>query len=244
MKKLKKIMKSLVIENLHVKTKEDKEILKGINLEIKQGEVHVLMGPNGSGKSTLAHVIMGDPKYKIAIGKILFYKKDITRMTPDKRAKLGIAMSWQTPPAVRGIKLSDFIKKIGSKNIHMKEVDKLLEREVNVNFSGGEKKISEIYQISSLNPKLVIFDEIDSGLDIKKIEQVAYIIKKEFMDQDVSILIITHSGGILNYLKPNITNVIVEGKIICQNSDFKKILRVIKKYGYDKCKKCDVHNEE
>jgi Fe-S cluster assembly ATP-binding protein len=230
-------MNNLIIKNLHVITKEDKEILKGVSLEIKRGEVHVLMGPNGSGKSTLAHVIMGNPKYKISEGEILFSKKDIAKMTPDKRAKLGIAMSWQTPPAIKGIKLSDFIAKIGSRDVQMKEIDKLLDREVNVNFSGGERKISEIYQIASLGPKLVIFDEIDSGLDIKKIEQVAEKIKKEFIDQGVSILVITHSGTILNYLNPDITNVMVDGKIISRDKGFKKTLGRIKKYGYDKCKK-------
>jgi Fe-S cluster assembly ATP-binding protein len=229
-------MNNLIIENLHVKTTEDREILKGVSLRIRQGEVHVLMGPNGSGKSTLAHVIMGDPKYKIATGKIIFSEMDISKMTSDKRAKLGIAMSWQSPPPIKGIKLSDFVAKIGSKNVQMKEADKLLNREVNVNFSGGERKISEIYQIASLNPKLVIFDEIDSGLDIKKIEQVASKIKEEFIDQSASILIITHSGAVLNYLNPDIANVMVDGKIICQDKDYKKILRTIKKYGYDKCK--------
>lgn len=237
-------MKKLVIENLHVKTAEGKEILQGIFLEIKQNEIHVLMGPNGSGKSTLSQVIMGNPKYKITAGKILFSEKDISNLTPDKRAKLGIAMSWQTPPAIKGIKLSDFVAKIGSKKVHMKEVDNLLGREVNVDFSGGERKISEIYQIAALNPKLVILDEIDSGLDIKKIEQVANIIKKEFVNHGVSILVITHSGSILNYLKPNVTNVMVDGKIICQNKDYKKTLKVIKKYGYEKCKKCDVGSKE
>jgi Fe-S cluster assembly ATP-binding protein len=237
-------MRKLIIKNLHAKTTEGKEILKGVSLEIKQNEIHVLMGPNGSGKSTLAQAIMGNPKYKITAGKMFFYKKGISNLTPDKRAKLGLAMSWQTPPAIKGIKLSDFVAKIGSKNVRMKEVDKLLEREVNVDFSGGERKISEIYQVASLNPKLVILDEIDSGLDIKKIEQVAKIIKKEFVDKGVSILVITHSGDILNYLKPNITNIMVDGKIICQNKDFKKTLRVIKKYGYDKCKKCIAGGEE
>ena len=231
-------MENLIIENLHVKIKEGKEILQGVSLEIKQNEIHVLMGPNGSGKSTLSQVIMGNPKYKKTCGKILFSKKDISNLTPNKRAKLGLALSWQVPPAIKGIKLSDLVTKIGSKNVRMEEADKLLGREVNVNFSGGERKNSEIYQIASLNPKLIIFDEIDSGLDINKIDRVAKIIKKEFVDLGVSILIITHSGTILNYLKPNMTSIMVNGKIVCQNREFKKIIRVIKKYGYEKCKEC------
>jgi Fe-S cluster assembly ATP-binding protein len=231
-------MKNLIIENLHVKTKTGKEILQGVFLEIRQNEIHVLMGPNGSGKSTLSQVIMGNPKYKISAGKIFFSGKDISNLAPDKRAKLGLAMSWQNPPAVKGIKLSDFVTIIGSQSVDIKEADKLLEREVNVNFSGGERKISEIYQIVSLNPKMVIFDEIDSGLDIKKMEQVAYIIKRKFVDKGVSVLIITHSGGILNYLKPDMTNIIIDGQIICQHKNFKEILKIIKKHGYDKDKIC------
>jgi Fe-S cluster assembly ATP-binding protein len=230
--------KSLTIDNLCAKTVDGKEILKGISLEIKQNEIHVLMGPNGSGKSTLSQVIMGNPKYKETRGKILFYEKDITKMPSNQRSKLGIAMSWQAPPAIKGVRLSEFVAIIGTRSVDIKEADNLLDREVNVNFSGGERKISEIYQIVSLDPKFVIFDEIDSGLDINKIEKVAKIIKKEFVDQGVSVLIITHSGVILNYLKPDIVSVIVDGKIICQNKDFKNILRTIKKYGYDKCKRC------
>ena len=236
--------KLLIIDNLHVKTLDGKEILKGISLEIKQNEIHVLMGPNGSGKSTLSQAIMGNPKYKITEGKILFSEKDVAKMPPNKRARLGIAMSWQTPPAIKGIKLSDFIAKIGSKNVDIKEADNLLDREVNVNFSGGERKISEIYQIASLSPKFVIFDEIDSGLDIRKMEQAAKIIKKEFVNKGVSILVITHSGAILNYLKPDISNIIVDGKIICQNKDFREMLRTVKKHGYEKCKKCNVYRKK
>jgi Fe-S cluster assembly ATP-binding protein len=231
-------MKNLVVENLRATTKEGKEILKGVSLEIKPKEIHVLMGPNGSGKSTLAHVLMGDPKYKITSGKMAFSGKNIKKLSPDKRAKLGLSLSWQNPPAIKGVNLSDFVKIIGSGKVEMKEAEKLLDREVNVNFSGGEKKISEIYQIVSLNPKLVIFDEIDSGLDLNKIKEAAKIINKEFVDRGVSILIITHSGAILNYLRPNITNVMVDGKIVCQHKDFKKVLDLIKKQGYAECQKC------
>ena len=114
----------------------------------------------------------------------------------------------------------------------------LLEREANVDFSGGEKKISELIQILYLNPKLVIFDEIDSGLDIKRLETVSQLIKKELIDKKVSVLFITHWGEILEFLKPDLTNVMLDGKIICKSPDYKKVLKVIKKYGYEKCKKC------
>jgi len=114
----------------------------------------------------------------------------------------------------------------------------LLERDVNLDFSGGEKKISELIQILALNPKLVIFDEVDSGLDLKKIRSVAEMIKKELIDRKISVLLVTHSGSILNFLKPNITNVMVSGKIVCRDKNYKKVLKTIKKYGYEKCKKC------
>jgi Fe-S cluster assembly ATP-binding protein len=240
-------MKNLNIKNLHAITSDGKEILKDISLEIKQSEIHVLMGPNGSGKSTLAQVIMGNPKYKISAGKIFFSGKDISKLAPDKRAKLGLAMSWQTPPAIKGMKLSDFVSIIGSKKAQIdavKEVNKLLDREVNVDLSGGERKLSEIYQIASLNPKLIIFDEIDSGLDINKLESVAKIIRKEFIDLGVSILMITHSGAVLNYLKPDIVNVLVDGKIICRHKNFKIILKTIEKHGYAQCQKCYANTQK
>lgn len=227
----------LKIESLKVEA-NDKEILKGISLEVKEGEIQVLIGPNASGKSTLAQVISGNPKYKILQGKIFFLGKEISKVLPEKRVKFGIALAWQTPPPIKGIKLSYLLQKISQKEIEIEEAKNLLEREVNVDFSGGEKKISELLQVLSLNPKLAIFDEIDSGLDIKKTEKVARIIKKELIEKGVSVLLITHRGEILNYLKPDLVNVMLDGKIICQNKDFKKVLEIIKKYGYEKCKKC------
>jgi len=215
-----------------------KEILKGVNLQIKKGEIEALLGPNASGKSTLAQVILGNPKYKITSGKILFKEKEITKFPSEKRAKLGMALAWQSPPKIKGVKLSQLIEKVSQRKIKIDEAKSLLEREVNLDFSGGEKKISELLQVLSLNPKFVIFDEIDSGLDIKRLEKVARIIKRELIEKNVSILLITHGGQILNYLKPDWTWVMVEGKIICKAKDYKKVLRTIKKYGYEKCKKC------
>jgi len=228
----------LKIENLFVKA-NDKEILKGVNLEMRPGEIQALLGPNASGKTALCQVISGNPKYLVTKGKILFKGKDITRFSPEKRADLGIAMTWQWPPAVKGVKLSLLLDKIARKKVELKEADSLLEREVNLNFSGGEKKISELIQILSLNPKLIILDELDSGLDLKRLERVVKIIKEELLkDKKVSILLITHSGVILNYFKPDLTNVMVNGRIICQKKDYKKLLALIKKQGYEKCKKC------
>jgi Fe-S cluster assembly ATP-binding protein len=228
----------LEIKNLKVKG-NGKEILSGINFKMREGQTQALLGPNASGKSTLSHIILGNPKYKITQGKIFFKGRDITNLSPEKRVKLGIALAWQNPPPIKGVKFSQLLEKISQgKIIRIEENRGLLEREVNVDFSGGERKISELLQILALSPKLVIFDEIDSGLDIKRLEKVAKIIKEELIDKKVSILIITHSGQILNYLKPNLTNVMLNGKIICKNKDFKKVLKVIKKYGYEKCKKC------
>jgi Fe-S cluster assembly ATP-binding protein len=227
----------LKIEKLKVKA-NGKEILKDINLQIRRGEVQALLGPNASGKSTLSQVILGNPKYKITSGEILFQNRKITKLFPEKRVKLGIVLAWQMPPAIKGVKLSSLLEKISKKELKIYEGKDLLEREINVDFSGGERKISEILQITTLNPKLVIFDEIDSGLDIKKLDIVAKIIKKELISKKIAILIITHSGQILKFLKPNITNILVGGKIICKDKNYKKVLKIIKKYGYEKCKKC------
>jgi Fe-S cluster assembly ATP-binding protein len=227
----------LKVRNLGVSA-DKKEILRGVNLEIREKEIQALLGPNASGKSTFAQVISGNPKYKITRGKILFLGKDITRLPPEKRAKMGIALSWQTPPPVKGVKFSQLLEKISREKVEVEDGKNLFEREINVDFSGGEKKISELIQVLALKPKLVIFDEIDSGLDIKRVEKVAKIIKEKLVKRGISVLIITHSGEILNYLKPNLVSVMLDGKIVCQSKDFEKVLRTIKKYGYEKCKEC------
>jgi Fe-S cluster assembly ATP-binding protein len=227
----------LEIKNLGVES-DKKELLKGVNLRIREGEVQALLGPNGSGKTVLVQTIAGNPKYKITGGKIFFEGKDITKFPPEKKAKLGIALAWQTPPNIKGVKLSQLLELIEKTKIEIDDGKNLLEREVNVGFSGGEKRISELVQLLALHPKLAIFDEIDSGLDMKKIEKVAKIIKEKFIDQKKSILLITHSGEILNYLKPDLISIMLDGKIICQNRDLNKVLKTIKKYGYENCKKC------
>jgi len=230
----------LEIKNLKVKG-NGQEILKGINLKLKKGQAQALLGPNASGKSTLAQVIAGSPKYQVSQGKIIFQGQEITKLAPEKRTKLGIALSWQNPPAIKGVRLGKLLEKISNQEIENNKLefdDNLLNRQVNLDFSGGEKKISELLQILSLNPQLVILDEIDSGLDIKRLEKIARLIKKELIDKKIALLLITHSGTILRFLKPQLTNVMLEGKIICREKNYQKVLRVIKKYGYDKCKKC------
>jgi len=227
----------LEIKNLEVQA-EGKKILKGINLQIRKGQVQALLGPNASGKSTLAQVIAGDQRYKISKGEIVFESKNISKLPPEKRARLGIVLAWQTPPSIRGVKLSSLLAKISKKKSQANEEKEFLKREVNVNFSGGEKKISELLQIVAMNPKLAILDEIDSGLDIKKLKHISKTIKQALVKEKTALLIITHQGQLLNYLKPDRVNVMIQGKIVCQEKNYKKILRIIEKYGYERCKKC------
>ncbi len=239
----------LKIKNLKVKAaaegnkdKKREEILKGINLDIKRGAVHILLGPNGSGKSALVQTVLGNPRYKITSGEIYFKDEKITNLAPEKKTKKGIALAWQNPPNIRGVSFSDVLKRVSvGKNNQSNEINEkyksILEKEISTNLSGGEKKIAEITQILSLDPELVIFDEIDSGLDMKKVKEIANIIKGEFISKNVAILLITHSGEILDFLKPDTTSVLVNGKIICSQNDHKKILKTINQYGYEKCKK-------
>jgi len=186
----------LKIKNLSIRV-GDKDILRKINLEIKKAEIHALLGPNASGKSTLVYTMMGFPGYQIIEGEINFKGKNIGSISIEKRAKLGIALAFQHPPIIKGIKLSKLLEKISKQVINIKEFpikSDLLSREINVGFSGGERKLSEIMQIISLSPSLVIFDELDSGLDVEMLEKLAIIIKDKLLNNDVSILLITHRG--------------------------------------------------
>lgn len=219
----------LEIKNLHVKI-DGKEILKGINLKFEKGKINALMGPNGSGKSTLANVIMGDPKYEIIKGKILFNGEDITNLNPDQRAKKGIFLSFQYPSEIEGVTISNFLRialnnlknqKISVLDFHklLKEKLRLLkmpenfsERYLNQGFSGGEKKKSEILQLAILNPKVAILDETDSGLDIDALKTIASGVNI-LMDKEKIIIIITHYKRILEHLKPDKLSVMINGKI-------------------------------
>lgn len=225
----------LKVRNLVVEI-EGKKILNNLCFDIKKGEVIALLGPNGSGKSTLAKVIAGDLRIKLKQGEVLFNEEEVSKFSPEKRVSAGIVLAFQNPPSVEGLKMVDFIEAIEKEKGFID--DKLIGREVNKGFSGGEKKISELMQLTALNPKLVILDEIDSGLDFKKTEEVAKIIKEYFIDKGVAILIITHHGEILDLLKPTKTNIIIDGIIVGKDEDYKNVLKTIKKYDYEKCRKC------
>jgi Fe-S cluster assembly ATP-binding protein len=237
----------LEIKDLHVEV-EDKYILKGLNLVIKRGEIHAIMGPNGSGKSTLCHAIMGNPRFKITGGKILFEGEDITNLKVNERAKKGIFLSFQSPEEIPGITVDNFIRTsstvVTGQNMSMlqfaREMQKMLElldmspeyrtRYLNVGFSGGEKKKTEVLQMAFLKPKLVMLDEIDSGLDIDALKVVAETIKK-LKTEDMAILVVTHYNRILNYLEPDVISVLMEGRIVKEGD--KDLARILEEKGYE-----------
>lgn len=228
-------MSELVIENLHVEV-EDTEILKGVDLTVRSGEIHAIMGPNGTGKSTLAYALMGHPKYEVTRGRALLDGVDVLELEPDERSHEGLFLAFQYPVAVPGVSVANFLRTaINSrrkshnpedKGITVPEFRKMLReklellqmdtsfagRYLNDGFSGGEKKRVEILQMATLNPKFSILDETDSGLDIDALKVVAdgvNTIKKE----DQGILLITHYQRILNYIKPDFVHVMLNGQI-------------------------------
>ena len=226
----------LKVTGLRVKA-EGKEILRGIDLEIKKGEIHALLGPNASGKTTLSLAIAGWPLYKITAGEVFFEDKKITSLSPEERAKLGLALCFQHPPVVRGLPLRRLLEKISpGKEITVGK--ELLDREMNLDFSGGERKLSEIAQIIALEPKFVIFDELDSGLDLENLEKLTRLIKERLLENGRSVLLISHQAEIFRFLQPNFVHVMLQGKIIHTSSDFKTTWETIEKYGYEKCKNC------
>ena len=229
----------LKIENLSVNVR-GKNILRGMDLEIKRAEVHALLGPNASGKSTLAYAIMGFPGYKITEGRIGFKGRDIGGLPIEERVKLGIALAFQHPPAIKGVSLSKLLEEISKQRIigEFPIASDLLEREINVGFSGGERKLSEIMQIISLSPEFVIFDELDAGLDIENLKRLASIVTDKLLGRDVPILLITHRGDILRFLKPDIAHVMLDGEIVCSSENWEKIWKTIIRYGYEKCREC------
>jgi len=241
----------LKIEDLHVNVK-DKKILQGINLEVKPGEVHAMMGPNGSGKSTLANVLSGRDGYEIVKGKISYLKENLLELEPEDRACKGLFLAFQYPveiPGVSGINFLrttlnsikkyrkqkeldgiNFLKLLRKKAKILKIDEKLIKRSVNTGFSGGEKKRSEILQMSLLEPKLAILDETDSGLDIDALKIVANGVNK-LKNKNRSFLIITHYQRLLNHIIPDKVHILSKGRII--KSGDKNLAIELEKKGYE-----------
>lgn len=242
--------KLLEIKDLYVNA-EDKEILKGINLKINKGEIHVIMGPNGSGKSTTANAILNNPAYTKNKGSITFDNTDITEMKTDEIARRGVFMSFQLPEEIPGVSVTNFLKyaknKVTGKPVkvfqfkeelkqNMEELHinpKYMERSLNVGFSGGEKKKNEILQMLVLNPKLAILDETDSGLDVDAIKTVSKGIEM-FKNENNAVLIITHNTKILHSLKVDYVHVLVDGKIV--KTGGQELAKEIEENGYAKYK--------
>jgi Fe-S cluster assembly ATP-binding protein len=241
----------LKIENLHASV-NDKSILKGINLEIKAGEVHAIMGPNGSGKSTLASVVAGKEDYEVTQGKITFNGENIEDLAAEERAHKGIFLSFQYPIEIPGVSVTNFMKtainetrkaqgleempakemlKLIREKSELLEIDrKFLSRSLNEGFSGGEKKRNEIFQMAMLEPKLAILDETDSGLDIDALRIVANGVNK-LKSADNATLVITHYQRLLDYIVPDFVHVLYDGRIV--KSGGKELAHELEEKGYD-----------
>ena len=229
-------MSELVIKNLHVNI-EDKEILKGVDLTVKQGEIHAIMGPNGTGKSTLAYTLMGHPNYEVTGGEVWFKNENILELDPDERSRLGLFLAFQYPVAIPGVTVANFLRSAlnarrrtespEDKGVPIPEFRKMLKeqmsllkmdhnfagRYLNDGFSGGEKKRAEILQMAALKPEIAILDETDSGLDIDALRIVADGVNA-LMSNDMGVLVITHYQRLLNYIKPHFVHIMLDGKIV------------------------------
>jgi Fe-S cluster assembly ATP-binding protein len=241
----------LSIKNLHASI-GDKEILKGINLEVKAGEIHAIMGPNGAGKSTLASIIAGNENYEVTEGEILLEGEDISELAPEERAHKGVFLSFQYPVEIPGVSVTNFMRtainetrkangqdempanqmlKVIREKSELLEIDrKFLSRSLNEGFSGGEKKRNEIFQMAMLEPKLAILDETDSGLDIDALRIVANGVNKLKSDKN-AIIVITHYQRLLDYIVPDFVHVLYNGKIV--KSGGKELAHELEEKGYD-----------
>ncbi|MDV7137507.1 Fe-S cluster assembly ATPase SufC [Maribacter sp. TH_r10] len=241
----------LKISNLHAGI-ENNEILKGINLEVKAGEVHAIMGPNGSGKSTLASVIAGKEEYEVTEGSVVLDGEDLEDAAPEERAHKGIFLSFQYPVEIPGVSVTNFMKtainegrkargledmpakdmlKLIREKAELLEIDrKFLSRSLNEGFSGGEKKRNEIFQMAMLEPKLAILDETDSGLDIDALRIVANGVNK-LKSKDNAVIVITHYQRLLDYIVPDFVHVLHQGKIV--KSGTKELAHELEDKGYD-----------
>lgn len=240
-------MTLLEIRDLYVSI-EDRKLLKGIDLTIGKGETHVLMGPNASGKTTLVLTLLGYPTYKITKGKILLKGEDLIKKDITERARLGVALAYQTPPEVRGVKLRDilsFIARKSSGDLGKEEKatsflqrvglepTSFLSRDINVGFSGGEKKRAELAQVFAMRPELMILDEPDSGVDIDSLKLIGSEIRKVVEELRSGVLAITHHRHILQYLKSNFCHIIYDGKILISGPP-EEIVPFVEELGYEK----------
>ena len=251
--------KLLMIEDLQVEVEDGKEILHHVDLEISQGETHVLFGPNGSGKTTLLMATMGFPSYHITGGKIIFKGQDITHMPLNERANLGIGLSFQRPPTIKGVKMRQMLeicgkgeKDVESMAQHL-DFGEFLGRDLNDGFSGGEIKRSELLQLMAQDPDFLLLDEPESGVDLENIALIGKVIER-LLQRDIEFhkgkshkelkrerrkagLIITHTGYILDYLDADVGHVLIDGELVCRSNP-REILKTIKEQGYDECVKC------
>ena len=244
---MKNMTNILEIKDLYVKVPE-KEILKGLNLTIKTGEIHAIMGPNGTGKSTLASVVMGKENYQVTSGDILFDNESLLPLKVDERARKGIFLAYQNPEEVSGVTNSDFVrqamKACTGKDINLfsfirkyekackdlKMPDDLAHRYLNEGFSGGEKKRNEILQMKMLEPKFAILDEIDSGLDVDALRIVGENVY-DMVNENLGVLLITHYERLLDYIKPDFVHVMINGKIVMTGGH--ELIEKIDREGYD-----------
>jgi Fe-S cluster assembly ATP-binding protein len=247
-------MNVLAVENLSVKV-ETKLILRDVTFGLKTHETHILFGPNGSGKTTLISALMGLPSYEVVSGKISFMGLDITDKSVEERAKLGMVVSFQNPPEITGVKLTDLLKlclgKSPANGFSEEELDlieafrltEFLNRDINVGFSGGERKRSEILQLIFLKPKLLLLDEPDSGVDVESLRLIAGEIQRYIERSGSSALIITHKGDILDYVEAKYGCVLLDGRFHCFTHPT-RIYEEIKKLGYEECVACRIRTTE
>ncbi len=250
--------KLLVVDDLRVQV-QGKEILRHVDLEINRGEIHALFGPNGSGKTTLLMSVMGFPAYRVTAGKIVFKGRDITKLPLNERAKMGIGLSFQRPPTIRGVKIRQVLEIFHKQEEEMKSMaqdldfERFLDRDLNDGFSGGEIKRSELLQIMAQNPDFLLLDEPESGVDLENIALIGKVIsellqrelnpkenksKKELKrERWKSGFIITHTGYILDFVDADKAHVLMEGELACSGNP-REILKTIKEQGYDECVKC------
>jgi Fe-S cluster assembly ATP-binding protein len=242
------VASQLEIRNLHVRT-EEHEILRGVDLVVRKGELHALMGPNGSGKSTLANTIMGHPDYEVTEGEILFDGENIVEMAPHARARLGLFLAFQYPVAIPGVSVANFLRlainaqreqPIAMKEfaaaltsaVNLLDVDRsFTSRHLNDGFSGGEKKRAEVLQMAMLRPQIAVLDETDSGLDIDALRTVAEGVAKLHAEQGLGALIITHYQRILHYVKPQFVHILMDGRVVLEGGP--ELVDRLEREGYD-----------